>query len=123
MNELNINLLVAIVVRAMKEGFIIDICYNRITITNTEDKYISITLFDERGECIEKSHITIESDRGRDTIENISDEDVLRFKLLIKDCEKYEKNKLIEDLNNFFTPETESQAKEVSINDLDNDEE
>lgn len=117
MDELNLNLLVAIVAKAMKEGFTVISYYdNRIIIHNKEDKYIELIL-------LEKSNvISIISDGGRNEIENISEEDKLRFKLLIKDCEKYQKSKLIEDINNFFIVEEKEEAKKT-INDLDSEDE
>ena len=42
MNELNLNLLIAIVVRAMKEGFTVSTYWDRINIKNKEDKYIEL---------------------------------------------------------------------------------
>ena len=118
MNELNLNLLVAIVARAMKEGFTVSTYYdNKINIQNKEDKYIELTLIENNSD---NYVISILSDRGENEIENVSEEDVLRFKLLVKDCERYEKSKLIEDINSFFTAE-EKKEETKTINDLDNE--
>ena len=118
MDELNLNLLVAIVAKAMKEGFAIRSYYNRINIQNKEDKFIELTLLTKNSSdnCV----ISVLSDKGRNEIKDISEEDVLRFKLLVKDCEKYEKSKLIEDINSFFATE-EKKEETKTINDLDNE--
>ena len=119
MNELNLNLLVAIVARAMKEGFTVSTYYDRkINIQNKEDKFIELTLTtDDSDNYI----ISILSDKGKDEIKNITDEEVLRFKLLTKDCERYEKSKLIEDINSFFIVEEKKEETKKTINDLDNE--
>ena len=117
MDELNLNLLVAIVAKAMKEGFTVSSFYGKINIQNKEDKFIELTLTKNSDD---NYVISILSDRGRNEIENVSEEDVLRFKLLVKDCEKYEKSKLIEDINSFFTTE-EKKEETKTINDLDNE--
>ena len=118
MDELNLNLLVAIVAKAMKDGFTVNSYHgSRINIQNKEDKFIELTLTNNSDD---NYVIFIVSDRGRNEIENVSEEDVLRFKLLVKDCEKYEKSKLIEDINSFFTTE-EKKEETKTINDLDNE--
>jgi hypothetical protein len=131
MNELNLNLLVAIVARAMKEGFTVSTYYDsRINIQNKEDKFIELTLLTKNNNSdnyvtsINNSDnyvISILSDRGKNEIENVSEEDVLRFKLLVKDCERYEKSKLIEDINSFFVTEEKKEETKKTINDLDNE--
>lgn len=118
MNELNLNLFINIVARAMKDGFTITSCCNRINIQNKEDKYIELTLTtDDSDNYI----ISILSDKGKSEIKDITDEEVLRFKLLIKDCEKYEKSKLIEDIKSFFIVEEKKEETKKTINDLDNE--
>ena len=124
MNELNLNVLIAIVAKAMKENFTITTNYDGITVTNNEGKYISLSLYIKtKDEYIDKNSIEVNSDRGRNSIENISEEEILRFQLLIKDCEKYEKTKLIEDLNNFFKEAEKEVPQEKTINDLDSEDE
>lgn len=120
MNELNLNVLIAIVAKAMKENFTITTNYDGITVTNNEGKYISLSLY-TKGEYVDKNSIEINTDRGRNSIENISEEEILRFQLLIKDCERYEKSKLIEDINSFFATEEKKEETKKTINDLDNE--
>ena len=121
MNELNFNVLIAIVAKAMKDNLNITTSYTRITVTTEDDKYICMDLYEKDDEISDgKNYIELESDRGKSILDNITDEDVLRYKLLLKDCEKYEKNKFIEDVNNFFK---EKEAEPQTINDLDSDEE
>jgi len=119
MNELNLNLLVAIVARAMKDGFTVSSYYNRINIQNKEGKYIELSLI--KNISSDNYVISVLSDRGKNKIEDVSEEDVLRFKLLLKDCEKYEKSKLIEDISSFFTEEEKKEETKKTINDLDNE--
>lgn len=120
MNELNLNLLIGIVARAMKEGFTVSSYYgNRINIQNKEDKLIELTLTKNYSD--NNYVISILSDRGRNEIKNVSEEDILRFKLLVKDCERYEKSKLIEDINSFFMAEEKKEETKKTINDLDNE--
>ena len=124
MNELNLNVLIAIVAKAMKENFTITTNYDGITVTNNEGKYISLSLYIKtKDEYIDKNSIEINTDRGRNSIENISEEEILRFQLLIKDCERYEKTKLVEDLNNFFKEAEKEVPQEKTINDLDSEDE
>ena len=119
MNELNLNLFAAIVAKAMKNGFTVSSYYgNRINIQNKEDKFIELTLTKNNSD---NYVISILSDRGRNEIKDVSEEDVLRFKLLVKDCERYEKSKLIEDINSFFVTEEKKEETKKTINDLDNE--
>ena len=118
MNELNLNLLVAIVARAMKDGFTVSSYYNNINIQNKEDKFIELALTKN---ISDNYIISVSSDRGRNEIKDVSEEDVLRFKLLVKDCKRYEKSKLIEDINSFFATEEKKEETKKTINDLDNE--
>lgn len=118
MGELGFNTIVAIVVKAMKDKYIISNYKSDI------EEVSVITIQDEDSNFIFRfeasdEKLLIESKKGRVTID-INEEEKLRFELLLKDCDKYTKSSLIQDINTFFEEKPEP-AKD--INDLDNDDE
>ena len=117
MEKILMNDVINLVKESIKREFKIECSYRSITIYNKEKKEIDII----RGHHNDKEVLVIRTTNLGKTKEiELSEEDVLKWKLLEIECDNYQNNIALKDFSNFFE---EDNNIPKDINDLDNDEE
>lgn len=77
-----------------------------------DDSYMEFLLYSE-------NTLAVISLNGRFEIKNLTEKEVLEFKILAEKCKEYKKVRGLEDFNTFFKEDN----KLTTINDLDNEDE
>lgn len=114
MEKILMNDVINLVKESIKRGFKIERSYRSITIYNKEKKEIDII----QGHYNDKEVLVIRTTNlGKTKGIELSEEDILKWKLLEIECDNYQNDIAIKDFNNFF----EDNKILKDINDLDND--
>jgi len=111
---ITMNDVIAFVRKAMKKKFEIENGYNCISV-----KYENKIIVFIRGYNCGKEVLVLRTNHSGKTHElEITEEDILKWKLLQMECDNYQNEIAIENFNNFFK---EEEIKPTTINDLDNE--
>jgi hypothetical protein len=117
MEKILMNDVINLVKESIKRGFKIECSYRSITIYNKEEKEINII----HGRHNDKEVLVIRTiNLGKTKEIELSEEDLLKWKLLEIECDNYQNDIALKDFNSFFE---EDNNIPKDINDLDNDEE
>lgn len=112
---MNFNDVLVIISTAINNNLDIVVDLDNVTIYNG-DKYIEFELFEDTNDLLVTT-----SNNGEIEIKNLTENEILRYKLTCNNLEKYRENKAIDFINSFFPPKQEAKDSK-NIDDLDDDE-
>ena len=114
-NMIKVGNVIAFVEEGMKRGLCVYINPNSIDVEKDRDNYAQFYLNE-----YDESLLVIFNSCGKCKIENLTDAEILSFKLLMEKVKAYSEIKCVEAFNAFYK---EDENKEVTIDDLDDKEE
>ena len=108
------NDIIAFVKKAMNKNLKVEYSFGGISIYNNKKEIRIVQVYS----CDVKQTLIIVTNNGKTHDLEMSEEDVLKWKLLTIECKNYQNNMAVKDFNDFFDKED---LKPTTINDLDNE--
>lgn len=121
---INFNDVLAIIELATKNNYPIQVFGNHsIHIYNNKKNEEREVLYISLHELSKEIHISSCESCGEIILEFLTKSNITRFKTIVENLKKYQENKLIETINNFFPKPESQQPEKMTVNDLDDENE
>ena len=121
---INFNDVLAIIELATKNNYPIETIGDHYSIhIHNSIKENKETLYITLHESTKEIYINTRNSCGEGLIEFLTKSDITKFKTIFDNLKKYQENKLIETINNFFPKPESQQPEKMTVNDLDDENE